>query len=149
MEAEQPLPVLKCKNIVASPRGLAEAAGRKAVVFVPAAEIDHIVLKYGKAEHRPIVSLSIGVILCLVGLAGLVELIIAPRGLRYELGMMVFGVVGGSLVFDGLKERHFLEVHKTKGTSRLIFPKETSLAEIKDFCEKVRATYKYKITEDV
>jgi hypothetical protein len=149
MQTEQPLPVLKCKNIVASPRGLAEADGRKAVMFVPTAEIDHVILKYGKAEHRPLVSLSIGIVLGLLGIAGLIELILAPRGLRYELGMIFFGLIGGSIIFDGLKERHFLEVHKTKGSSRLVFSKGTPLNDIRDFCEKVRTTYRYKITEDV
>ena len=102
MQAEQSLPVLKCKNIVISPRGLAEADGKKVVLFVPAIEIDHIILKHGKAEHRPIVSLTIGVIFALIGVYGLVELILAPRGLRYELGMMFFGFVGGSIIFDAL-----------------------------------------------
>jgi hypothetical protein len=32
---------------------------------------------------------------------------------------------------------------------RLVFSKATPLNDIQDFCEKVRATYKYKISEDV
>jgi hypothetical protein len=149
MQAEQSLPVLKCKNIIASPRGLAEADGKKVILFVPGAEIDHVILKYGRAEHRPIVSLTIGVIFALVGIFGLVELILAPRGLRYELGMMFFGFIGGSIIFDALKERHFLEVHKIKGNCRLVFSKATPLNDIQGFCEKVRATYKYKITKEI
>lgn len=149
METEQSLPVLKCKNVVVSSRGLAEVDGKKLVLFVPASDVDHIVLKFGKSEHRPLVSLLIGTVLGLVGVAGLMELILAPSGLRYELGMIFFGVVGGSIIFDGLKARHFFEVHKTKGNTRLVFSKETPLSEIQDFCGKVRGTYKYKITEEV
>ena len=149
MEAGQSPPVLKCKNIVVSPRGLAEADGKKVILFVPASEVDHIVLKHGRAEHRPIVSLVIGIVFGLIGVWGLGELILAPRGLRYELGMIFFGFIGGSIIFDALKERHFLEVHKTKGDCRLVFSKATPLKDIQDFCEKVRATYKYKITEEI
>jgi hypothetical protein len=149
MQAEQSLPILKCKNIVCSPRGLAEADGNKVVVFVQAAEVDYIILKHGRPEHRPVVSLSIGAIFTVIGFYGLAELILAPRAWRYELGMMFFGFVGGSIIFDVLKQRHFLEVQKIKGNSRLVFSKATPLAEIRDFCEKVRAIYKYKITEEI
>ena len=140
-------PVLKCHNIVVSLRGLAEGDGKKAMLFVPFAEVDRIVLKFGNPEHRPIISLLIGGVLALVGLAGLVELIIAPRGLRYESGMVFFGLIGGSLVFDATKQRYFLEIHKTKGTARLVFSRQASRQEVQDFCAKVRGAYKYNITE--
>jgi hypothetical protein len=149
VQTEQTLPVLKCKNIIVSPRGLAEADGKKVILFVAVADIDHIILKHGRVEHRPIVSLVIGAVFALVGVWGLVELILAPSGLRYELGMIFFGLIGGSIIFDALKERHFLEVHKNKGDCRLVFSKATPLNDIQDFCEKVRATYKYKITEEI
>src|SRR5271170_778684 len=109
MQPTDAAPILKCHNIVVSPRGLAEGDGKRAVLFVPAAEVDRIVLKFGNAEHRPMVSLLIGGALALLGLAGLVELIIAPRGWRYELGTIFFGLIGGSLVFDATKRRYFLE----------------------------------------
>jgi hypothetical protein len=149
MQTQETTSVLKCKNILISLRGLAEVDGKKVVLFVPAAEIDHVILKYGKAEHRPILALLMGVIFALVGVCGLVELILAPRGLRYELGMMFFGFIGGSIIYDALKKRHFLEVHKIKGNCRLVFSKTAPLKDIQDFCEKARVTYKYKITEDI
>jgi hypothetical protein len=149
MQTTDAAPILKCRNVVASPRGLAEGDGRKAIIFVPAGEVTRIILKYGNPEHRPIVSLLIGGVLGLLGLAGLVELFLAPRGLRYELGMIVFGLIGGSLIFDATKKRYFLEVHKAKGDSRLVFSREASRQEVQDFCEKVRNAYKYDISESL
>ena len=149
MQTTDAAPILKCRNVVASPRGLAEGDGRKAIIFVPAGEVTRILLKHGNPEHRPIVSLLIGGVLGLLGLAGLVELFLAPRGLRYELGMIVFGLIGGSLIFDATKKRYFLEVYKAKGDSRLVFSREASRQEVQDFCEKIRNAYKYDISESL
>jgi hypothetical protein len=140
-------PVLRCDNILVSSRGIAETHGKKAVIFVPASEIDRITLKFGKPEHRPIISLSIGTILVLVGLAGLVEFILAPRGYRYKVGMMFFGAVGATVIFDALKERFFSEVHMKKDMRRLVFSKAAQKKEIDEFCNNVRAVYKYQIEE--
>src|SRR5258706_12900021 len=124
MQANVENPTLKYDNLVVSSRGLAGTDGKKIVLFVPPAEVDHIILKFGRADHRPIASLSIGIVFSLIGFYGLIELFLAPRGLRYEMGMVFFGVVGGSIIFDSLKKRYFLEVHKSNDVCRLIFSKK-------------------------
>src|SRR5882757_2866255 len=103
MKPTEETPVLKYDNILVSSRGLAETDAKKVILFVPSVEVDHIFLKFGRADHRPIISLSLGVILALVGIYGLVEFVLAPRGFRYEMGMLFFGFVGGLLIFDALK----------------------------------------------
>jgi hypothetical protein len=142
-------PVLKCDNLVVSSRGIAEAHGKKVIIFVPAAEIGRISLKFGRAEHRPIASLVFGSVLTLLGVFGLVEMFLAPKGIRYELGMVAFGVIGASLIFDALKERYFLEVSKNQAIRRLVFSKQAQLKDIREFCGQVRAIYKHDIAEDV
>jgi predicted RNA-binding Zn-ribbon protein involved in translation (DUF1610 family) len=107
-------PILKYDNILVSSRGKAETHAKKVVIFVPAVEIDRITLKYGRSDHRPILTMSIGTALTLFGVFGLIELAEAPRGIRYELGMGAFGLVGGSMIFDTLKRRLFFEVQKRK-----------------------------------
>lgn len=149
MPAQETTPVVKCDNVVVSSRGIAEVHGKKAVIFVPAAEIESITLKFGQAEHRPVMSLTIGVVLALIGIFGLVELVLAPRGIRYELGMMALGAIGGSLIFDALKQRYFLEVRKKQGSERLVFSKQAQLKEIQDFCQQAGTVYKHPITEEV
>ncbi len=139
---------MRYDNILVSSRGITEVHGKKLVLFVPAAEIDHIILKFGRSEHRPIVSLSIGIVLMLIEIYGLVYLILAPAGFRYEVGMILFGVMGGSVVFDALKKRYFLEIYKTKGMCRLVFSKNARLMDIQDFFGKIRAAYQHQITED-
>ena len=147
METKEEKPVLRCDNILVAPRGIAETHGKKAVIFVPTGEIGRITLKFGRPEHRPIVSMSIGIVLALVGVFGLLEFVAVPRGYRYELGMVVLGAIGGSLIFDVLKQRYFLEVNQRKGTRRLVFSKKAQKKEIDDFCKDVRTIYKYQIEE--
>jgi hypothetical protein len=140
---------LKCANILVTPRGLAEIDGKKVVLFVPSAEVDHIILRFGRADHRPAISMFLGIIFALMGIYGLAEFILAPRGFRYEMGMVFFGFVGGVLIFDAIKKRYFLEVHKSKGDCRLIFSKDAQLTDIQDFCKKIRTIHQYKITENM
>ncbi len=147
MESHQEKPILKCDNIVLSSRGIAETHGKKLVIFVPADEIERITLKFGKSDHRPMASISIGVVLGLVGIFGLIEFFIAMKGYRYELAMVAFGIVGGSLIFDALKQRYFLEVDKKKGMCRLVFSKDVKRSDIDDFCNKARTNYGYQITD--
>src|SRR5580692_5705573 len=104
-------PVLKYDNIVVSTRGMAEVHGKKVVIFVPAAEIDRVTLKFGRAEHNPMASLCIGGVLALVGIYGLIVFITGKKGNRYDLGLMALGIIGGSLIFDTLKQRYFLEIN--------------------------------------
>jgi hypothetical protein len=96
-----------------------------------------------------VASLSIGIVFSLIGFYGLIELFLAPRGLRYEMGMVFFGVVGGSIIFDSLKKRYFLEVHKSNDVCRLVFSKKAQLNDIQNFCNKVRTTYQFKIEENI
>lgn len=140
-------PVLKCDNIVVSSRGMAENHGKKLIIFVPAAEIERVTLKFGRSDHRPALSLAIGGGLALAGVFGLVQFFLAPRGYRYELGLLAFGIVGGSMIFDTMKEGYFLEVDKKKGMCRLVFSKNAQKKDIDDFCKQVDAVYNYQIQD--
>jgi hypothetical protein len=149
MQTTEDKPILKCNNIVVSSRGIAETDAKKIMIFVPAVEIDRLTLKFGRSDHRPVLTMSVGIVLGLIGVFGLAEFIIAPRGFRYELGMVAFGLIGGSMIFDTLKKRYFFEVQKKKGTSRLVLSKNAQRKDIQDFCDKVRSIYKYEITDAV
>jgi len=78
---------------------------------------------------------------------GIIEFIRSMRGYRYEIGMMAFGAIGGTIIFDALKERYFLEVHLKNDVRRLVFSKQAQKSEIDDFCRQVSAIYKYQISE--
>ena len=149
METKENQPVLKYDNLLVSARGITETHGNKVVIFVPAADVDRVALKFGRAEHNLVFSLSIGVVLALVGVFGLIEFIRVPRLYRYELGMAVFGALGGSLIYDALKARFYLEVTRKKGMSRLVFSKKASRSEINNFCLSVRANYAYQIADEI
>jgi hypothetical protein len=140
-------PSLKYDNILASARGMAETHASKVVIFVPVDEVVRVTLKYGRSDHRPIISLSIGIGLSLVGVFGLIEMVEAPGGFRYELAMAAFGVVGGSMIFDTLKQRFFFEVQKKQDVSRLVLSKSAQKKEVQDFCQQLRSIYKYDITD--
>src|SRR5690348_3500904 len=65
MQSSEDKPILKCDNILVSTRGMAETHAKKVVIFVPAVEIDRITLKFGRSDYRPILTMSIGVVLAL------------------------------------------------------------------------------------
>jgi len=137
---------LRYDNILVTPRGIAETSGKKVMIFVPAADIERIALKYGRSDHRPIVSITIGAIFVLTGVFGLVEFIIATRGYRYELAMMAFGVIGASLIYDALKQSYFFEVQCAKVSRRLVLSKHAQKNDIDSFCQDIRKNYGYDIT---
>jgi hypothetical protein len=147
MPAEEEKPTLRCDTVLLSSRGIAETHGKKAVIFVPGADIERITLKFGRPEHSPIVSLTIGTAFAVVGILGIIEFFLAMRGWRYEIGMMALGAIGGTIIFDALKERYFLEVHSKNDVRRLVFSKNAQKKEIDDFCDQVSAIYKYQISE--
>ncbi|HEX3624078.1 MAG TPA: hypothetical protein VH280_01495 [Verrucomicrobiae bacterium] len=147
MQSTEEKPVLRCDNVVLSSRGIAETHGKKIVIFVPANDIGRITLKFGRSDHRPIATMVIGVAFGLVGVFGLVEFFIAMRGYRYELGMVAFGMIGGSLIYDTLKVRYFLEIETVKGTRRLVFSKNAKKSEIDEFRNKAAAIYNYQVND--
>lgn len=147
MATDQEKPTLRCDTVLLSSRGIAETHGKKAVIFVPASDIQRITLKYGRPEHNPVAALTIGTLFALVGVFGLIEFIRAPRGYRYEIGMLVFGAIGGTIIFEALRERHFLEVETKNGVRRLVFSKNAQKSEIDTFCQQARNSYNHSITE--
>lgn len=149
MPSTEEKPVLKYDTIVVSTRGMAEVHGRKVVIFIPASEINRITLKFGRAEHNPIVSIGIGAVLALVGIFGLIVFFAGTKGNRYDLGLIALGIIGGSLIFDALKQRYFLEIDKKNDMRRLVLSKKAKRSDIDEFCNKVRTIYKYEIADDV
>jgi hypothetical protein len=149
MPSTEEKPVLKYDNIVVSSRGMAEVHGKKVVIFVPAAEINRITLKFGRAEHNPVVSICIGAVLALVGIFGLIVFFTGKKGNRYDLGLIALGIIGGSLIFDALKQRYFLEIDKKNDMRRLVLSKKAKKEDIDELCNKIRTIYKFEIADDV
>jgi hypothetical protein len=149
MPSNEEKSVLKYDNIVVSPRGMAEAHGRKVVIFVPAADINRVTLKFGRTEHNPIASICVGAAFAAVGIFGLVLFFVRHKGNRYYLGLVTLGIIGGSFIFDALKQRYFLEIDKKNDTRRLVFSKNAKKNDLDDFCNKIRTIYKYEIKDDV
>jgi hypothetical protein len=129
-------PILRCDNILVSTRGIAETVGKKVVIFVPSEEVERITLHFGRSDYRPIVSISIGIVLTLVGVFGLVEFFAAPRGYRYELAIVAFGLIGCSLIFDALKKRYFLKCLKKKALADWCFQSMSRKMTSKNFAKK-------------
>jgi hypothetical protein len=147
MQSTEEKQILRFDNIVVTPRSIAETCGKKIMISVPATEVDRITLKFGRADHRPIFSLSVGIIFALIGVFGLIEFFIASRAYRYELGMVAFGIIGGSLIHDALKQRYFLEVKSSKDTHRLVLSKNAQKSDIQNFCQNIRTIYKFDVSE--
>ena len=147
MPTPEDKPALQYDNILVTTRGIAEIHGRKVVIFVPAADIDRLTLKFGRSDHRPKFTLSISLILAAAGLYGLVEFFLSPRGFRIDLGMIALGIIGGSMIFDTLKQRYYFEIQKKRGHQRLVLTKNAQKQDLEEFCDKLRSTYQYEITD--
>jgi len=140
-------PRLKYDNMVVSPQGISECQYKKVVIFVPKSDIESITVKFGRSAHRPILSLFIGFNLGLAGIVGLFEFLLAPAGFRYESGLVALGLIGGSVIFDTLKQRFFIEIHRRNGAMRVVLSKQAQKSDLQDFCARVGAIYKYDITD--
>lgn len=149
MQSTEEKPTLKCDHIVMAQRGIAEVHGRKTILFVPAEEITRIKLRFGRPEHRPMVSISIGLILAVTGVWGVYLFFAGNKGNRYYLGLVAIGIIGGSLIFDALKQRYFLEVENKKGMCRLVFSKDVKSGDIADFCNKIKTSYNYEVIDEI
>ncbi len=145
MSIAESRPVLKYDSIVVSQRGISEIDARREIVFVAAAEIEEITLKFGRSAHSPLTTLCIGSALLLVGFWGLAAFLESPAGFRYEIGAMGMGAIGGSLIFDTLKKRYFFEVRAKGQARRLVLSKRAQLSELVDFCSQVEEKYELRI----
>ena len=65
--------ILECDNIRVTPRGMEEFHANRVLIFVPANEIGHIILRFGRSDHRPMVTMLIGIALSLAGVIGLMN----------------------------------------------------------------------------
>jgi hypothetical protein len=139
--------VQRYDNLLASARGLTETHGKKVVLFIPKADITRIDLRFGRSGHRPLLTFLLGAILVPIGIYGVVDLFLRPAGLRYEMAMAAFGLIGGSLIFDTLKQRYFLEVSHGGEISRLIFSKNAAQGQVREFCARATETHGYAITD--
>jgi hypothetical protein len=140
-------PILRFDNVVVSPDGISEVHDNQVVIFVPTDQVDRITLKFGRSDHRPLATICIGLGMAVIGIVGLIGFILSPKGFRYELGMAACGLIGGSLVFDTLKQRFYFEIEKKQGVGRLIFSKHAQKEAVREFCVQIRSAYGYEITD--
>ncbi|CAN5828501.1 hypothetical protein BH09VER1_BH09VER1_42200 [soil metagenome] len=140
---------LRYDNLGASARGLAEIHRDKIVLFARAADIDQVLLKFGHSSHRPILTSALGLLFIPIGAYGLIECLFSPAGFRYEIGLIALGIIGGSLIYDTLKKRYFLEVHHRKEISRLICSRHATRQGVTDFVARIEAAYQYKIAQAI
>jgi len=147
MNTSEAATVLRCDNLLASARGLTETQSKKLVLFIPKTGITHIDLKFGRSSHHPFLIFALGAAFVPIGIYGIIDFFIRPAGLRYEMAMAAFGLIGGSLIFDTLKKRFFFEVHHSKKISRLVFTKNANLKDILEFCVQATKVHSYFITD--
>ncbi|HEV7405417.1 MAG TPA: hypothetical protein VGO11_20910 [Chthoniobacteraceae bacterium] len=145
MSSPEPPARLQYDNLVVSPRGISELHGRKVMLFVPGPQIERMTLRFGRTDHRPLLTLTAGLLLAAVGVLGIVQFGVSPKGIRWELGMVALGGLGASMIYDTLKQRYFLAVHQRKLDSHLVFSKRAQREEIQAFCDRIREVYRYDI----
>jgi hypothetical protein len=121
-------------NIAFSPKGVAEYAGKRCVVFIPRDDIRRIECKTGSRADRPLVQSIAGTVLCGLGLLGLRFYINAGLAfLRWEAGFVVFGGLGTWLLWEVFDKGRYLLVDSSKGNRKLVFAGKIDPAELDEF----------------
>lgn len=120
-------------NIAFSSNGIAEYSGNRCVVFISKGEIQRIEKRFGFRAERPLLQSIAGVVLFGLGLIGARLFLTAGVVLyRWEAGFVLFGALGGWLLWEALRRGHYLSVDCQNGKRKLVFEGKVSEPELND-----------------
>ncbi len=89
-------------NVTASEKGLSEFSGGRRIIFIPKEQIQSIEFKFGSLAERPLAQAIFGLLLLAgMGFVGIYLFVEGSvYGLRWGLGFLLFGGLGGFLLFE-------------------------------------------------
>jgi len=129
--SEQPSSYL---NIAISEKGLSEFSGDQRIIFIPKEQVQSIEVRFGSQAEKPLAQGIFGLLLLGLGCVGLPLVFDGGlRGLRWGLGFIIFGGIGGYLLFETLKKGHYLGVICSNDTRKLVFKGAIQKAELSKF----------------
>lgn len=140
---------LQYDSVKAWDAGIGEMDRKRAVVFVPRAEIRSLELAYAPGAERPLVTILLGVLVLAVSATPILYLLgaLAWGGRMYVKLFYILGFapLGFWLLRFALKKRLVLVVHTAKGRRKMVFQGSPDLAAARDFVHQVGSRYSYPV----
>ncbi len=123
-------------NIVISEKGLSEFSGGRRIIFIPKEQVQSIEVRFGPQAERPLIQGIFGFLLVGLGCVGLLLMFAGGLyGLRWGLGFIVFGGLGGYSLYETFKKGHYLQVICSNDTRKLVFRGAIQKAEFSKFLQ--------------
>jgi hypothetical protein len=121
-------------NIIISEKGLSEFSDGKRIIFIPKEQVQLIEIKFGSHAERPLMQVILGLLLIVLGFAGVYLVLIGGlRGLYWGLGLIGFGGIGVLCLYEAIKKGHYLYVTCLKDARKLKFTGEIKKTELSKF----------------
>jgi hypothetical protein len=128
----------KCSDVIASDRGIIETEAGRQMQLVPRESIRSITLRYGSAAHRPVLEMIAGMALTSASVFDLSRIVVTGKWSRYDIGILVFGLIGGYMIYSVARKTHYLHIITDSTHFKIRFSPNATKEEIKLFCETIK-----------
>jgi hypothetical protein len=125
---------LQYLNIAVSEKGLAEMSGNRRIVFIPKDRVQSIEIRFGPQAERPLIQGMAGLAFIAMGAIGIYTIVEGGiAALRWGLGFLLFGGMGGWLLWEATKQGHYLRVVCFGDARKLVFKGNVQMEELSGF----------------
>jgi hypothetical protein len=136
MSSYAPKPV-RFLGVELGPDGASEWVDRRRVVHVPRQGILGVELRRGIAGERPLLQLLVGGAVTVLGLVILGSLVgvagaghVARMGIRLMTGGLLMSLLGGYVLWTGLRPAYYLRVRTADDARKLVLARKVDLAQL-------------------
>jgi hypothetical protein len=131
---------LSYQNVRVSDKGVSEVIAGRRMLFIPREQVQLIEAKFGSHAERPLAQIILGLLLLVVGLAGLyLALLGGVRGLYWGVGLVGFGAIGLFCLYEAIRKGHYLSVTCSKDTRKIKLTGAIQIAEFSQFMKDASA----------
>jgi hypothetical protein len=131
---------------------IAELDGKRALVTVKRADIQRVVLRWGRQSRRAFGLLLFGAVLLLLGLTSALLFLgaISDDGNGADIWGWgaTLAIIGGWAVYDALRRGFFLEIDGPPAGRRLCFRRRAGRRKIDEFLTEAERRFGYQIDRD-
>jgi hypothetical protein len=132
-----PAKQISFSDVEVSERGVSQLSHGKRTIFIPKEQIKSIEIRFGSRAERPLIQTILGALLVGLGVAGVVILISAGyAGLRWGVGFLIFGGLGGFCLYEVLRKGYYLKVMFSNDARKLLFNGAVSRPELSSFIKE-------------
>ena len=121
-------------NVEVSEKGISQLSDGRRTIFIAKEQIQNIEIRFGSRAERPLMQTILGILLVGLGVAGLVLLITdGMAGLRWGIGFVIFGGLGGFCLYEALRKGHYLRVSTRNDSRKFVFNGRVKKTELSGF----------------